>query len=242
MSDAGRITVLVAEREALLRRALRELVDSDAELTVVGEARDPQAVLRQAAALNPDIIVLGPRLVESEGASVAEQALDGDSNARIVAIFSSGESAVALLRAGAAGVVWADGEPEELTVAIRSVASGCEVLSARASREVIRFVREQPGRKPAPDPRRHGLSGREVQVVVSLAGGRSNSEISRDLRLSEPTVKSHLSRVMAKWQVRDRTQVLLVAARYDLVDISSGFGGEDPAGPRAREPVAPKVL
>ena len=234
MSDAGRITVLVAERETLLRRALRELVNSDSASTVVGEARDLQAVVRQAAALRPDIIVLGQCLAEANGVEVAEQMLDSDPDARIVAIFSRGDSAVALLRAGAAGVVWADGEPEELTTAIRSVASGCEVLSARASREVIRFVREQPARKPAPDPRRHGLSGREIQVVVSLAGGRSNSEISRDLRLSEPTVKSHLSRVMAKWQVRDRTQVLLLAARYDLVDISSGLGGDDFAGPRGR--------
>ena len=234
MSDEGRITVLVAERETLSRRALRELVNGDAALTVVGEARDSQAIVRQTTALNPEIIVLGQRLVESHGAEATERVLDVDPNARIVAIFSSGDSAVALLRAGAVGVVWADGEPEELTAAIRSVASGCEVLSARASREVIRFVREQPTRKPSPDPRRHGLSGREVQVVVSLAGGRSNSEISRDLRLSEPTVKSHLSRVMAKWQVRDRTQVLLLAARYDLVDISSGLGGDEPAGARRR--------
>ncbi|ONI60819.1 hypothetical protein ALI44B_09650 [Leifsonia sp. ALI-44-B] len=233
MSDAG-VTVLVAERETLLRRALRELVNSDSASTVVGEARDVQAVVRQAAALRPDIIVLGQCLAETNGAEVAKQMLDNDPDARIVAIFSRGASAVALLRAGVAGVVWADGEPEELTTAIRSVASGCEVLSARASREVIRFVREQPARKPAPDPRRHGLSGREMQVVVSLAGGRSNSEISRDLRLSEPTVKSHLSRVMAKWQVRDRTQVLLLAARYDLVDISSGLGSVDLAGTRGR--------
>jgi DNA-binding NarL/FixJ family response regulator len=204
------ITVLLVDDHPVVRQGLRALLDVQDGIAVVGEAGDGPSALALAASLDPDVILLDLKLPGMNGIEVLG-GLTGTARVLILTSATDPSSASQAMRAGAAGVVYKDIDPDALVRAIRSVHDGNVLLSPRAAGSLVRF----PG-GPALGDGIDLLTSREREVLAELAKGRSNREIARALTVSEKTVKAHVSAVLAKLGVQDRTQAALVAVRHSL--------------------------
>jgi DNA-binding NarL/FixJ family response regulator len=209
MSDAP-IRVLIADDHAVVRRGLRTFLELQDDIDVVGEAVDGQTCVAAAAELSPDVILLDLLMPGVGGVEALRRLRDAGSRARVLVITSFTDPAVSVpaVRAGAAGVIFKDVEPRDLASAIRSVHAGHTLLQPDVAAALM-----------APDPAAASpLTARERDVLAEIAQGRSNREIARSLSLSEKTVKTHVSNVLMKLGVADRTQAALLAVRRGLVD------------------------
>ncbi|WP_405142604.1 response regulator transcription factor [Sphaerisporangium sp. NBC_01403] len=211
------IRVALADDQAVVRMGLRALIDREPDLEFVGEAADGAAALRLLAAARPDVLLLDIRMSGMDGidtlrAIAADPAL---STTRVVVVttFEVDQYVFAALQAGASGFVLKDSAPEELTHAIRVVASGEALLSPSVTRRVIgRFSRHDA----APVEGLDTLTPREREMVGWVATGRSNDEIASELVISPDTVRTHVSRAMVKLRARDRAQLVVFAVRSGL--------------------------
>lgn len=214
--------MLIADDEALVRHALRVFIDSAEGLTVVGEASDGHQAATLVEELLPDVVLMDLHMPRVSGIEATRRIAKNCPAVRVLAVttFTTERHVVPALRAGASGYLVKDTDPDDIVRAVREVHAGRSVISPRITRELILNVRDHPGvdeggMDVAP------LTARELMIVKSLARGRSNAEIARDLHLAEPTVKAHLGRVMTKWAVRDRVQVLIYAITRHIIDIHS---------------------
>jgi DNA-binding NarL/FixJ family response regulator len=207
---ADRIRVLVVDDHRMVREGLRSFLDVQDDLEVVGEAADGSEAVERAAELVPDVILLDLRMPGTDGVTALRELAARGIPSRVLVITSFTEPAAVLpaVRAGAAGYVYKDVDPPALAAAIRSVHLGHMLLHP----EVARVLSEGDG---AADPAR--LTPRERQVLAEIGRGRSNREIARALGLAEKTVKAHVSAILAKLGVQDRTQAALYAVRAGLV-------------------------
>jgi DNA-binding NarL/FixJ family response regulator len=215
--------VLLADDQALLRVGFRMVLDAHDGIEVIGEAADGAEAVTAVASLTPDVVVMDVRMPEMDGiqATAAITADHPGVRVLILTTFDLDEYAFAGLRAGASGFLLKDVPPDELVAAIRTVASGDAVVAPRITR---RLLEEFAGRLPvsgAPQQRlddRIGLlTERECDVLGAMAVGQSNLEIAASLHLSEATVKTHVSRILAKLEVRDRVQAVIFAYEARLV-------------------------
>ena len=217
MSD---IRVLVVADEALIRAGFRVLVDASPGLTVVGEAADGTAAVRQCRALRPDVLLMDIRMPGMDGLEATRHVVGDESlTARvlIVTTFGEDEHVFAALRAGASGFVLKDTPPENLVDAIRTVAAGEALLAPRVTtRLVAEFVRTVP-RSSSSSVGLDGLTEREREVLVQVAAGKSNTEIAEHFVVSLNTVKTHVSRLLMKLAARDRAQLVVLAYESGLV-------------------------
>ncbi|MFV0373286.1 response regulator [Microbacterium sp.] len=213
------IAVLIVDDEALVRTALRVFIDDTSGMNVVGEARDGEGVEALCDACAPDVALIDLRMPKRDGISTIRALHDTRTAVRCIALTTfSGDSAVAdALEAGARGYLVKDSEPDELVAAIRTVYRGGYAFSARAAEQLLTGAARSRALRGDGFSDSEKLSDRELDVVVLLAEGKSNLEIAHELFLSEATVKSHLRRIMTKWGVRDRVQVLVRASRHGLV-------------------------
>jgi len=214
------IRVLIADDEALMRKALNVFVGSAPDMEVVGEAADGVAAVHLAAELQPDVVLMDIQMPRLDGVEATKGVLAASPRTRVVAVttFSSKRYVVPALRAGASAYLVKDTEPAALVAAIRDALDGTCTLSPSVTEELVESVREAP--EPSQPVAIHPLetlSERELDVVRLLGHGLSNAEIAGELHLSEATVKTHLGNVMAKWGVRDRVQTLIHAARTGIV-------------------------
>ena len=217
------IKVLIADDEALVRRALDVFLNAEAGMTVVGEASDGPTAVQRTRELQPDVVLMDIRMPGGDGIRAIERLAAESPTTRTIAIttYGSDETVAAALRAGAVGFLVKDSEPEHIAAAIRSAYHGGFVLSSMAGRDLVRRMESPSPAAPTVElSESEQVSRRERDVLELLAQGKSNAEIGRDLFLSEATVKSHLRRIMTKWGVRDRVQVLLRAAETGVVRIS----------------------
>jgi DNA-binding NarL/FixJ family response regulator len=205
------IRVLVVDDHPVVRQGLRTFLDLQADITVVGEAGDGDAAVGAAEELRPDVVLLDLRMPGTGGVDALRGLRERGNPARVLVITSFTEPAAVLpaVRAGAAGYVYKDVDPSALAAAIRSVHAGHVLLHP----DVARMLAAGEAR---PDGVR--LTAREREVLAEVARGRSNREIARALRLSEKTVKTHVSAILTKLGVQDRTQAALYAVRTGLVD------------------------
>ena len=217
-------TLLLVDDQALLRMGFRMVLEAEDDLEVVGEADDGGAALRQAVALQPDVVLMDVRMPGVNGIEATERIVAEVPSARVLILttFDLDEYAFAALRAGASGFLLKNAEPAELVGAIRSVASGDAVISPRITRRMLEmFSNHLPeAGHAAPtgvDPRLAELTPREVEVLRAVAEGLSNAEIAGRLFLSEATVKTHVGRILAKLGVRDRVQAVILAFETKLV-------------------------
>lgn len=216
------IRVLIADDEALMRTALRLFVDSAPDMTVVAEAADGQEAVTASARLLPDVVLMDMQMPRMDGVAATREVLHHSPDTRVLAIttFSSQRFLVPALRAGASAYLVKDTEPDALVAAIRDVYEGSCVISPSVTRDLVESVRTNVATVPLPELAAPAdLSEREYDVVRLLGRGLSNAEIAAELFLSEATVKTHLGRVMTKWGVRDRVQVLIHAARANIIDL-----------------------
>jgi len=214
------IRVLIADDEALMRKALNVFVGSAPDMEVVGEAADGVAAVHLAAELQPDVVLMDIQMPRLDGVEATKGVLAASPRTRVVAVttFSSKRYVVPALRAGASAYLVKDTEPAALVAAIRDALDGTCTLSPSVTEELVESVREAPEpSQPVAIPPLETLSERELDVVRLLGHGLSNAEIAGELHLSEATVKTHLGNVMAKWGVRDRVQTLIHAARTGIV-------------------------
>jgi len=204
-----RIRVLVVDDHAMVREGLRSFLEVQDDLEVVGEAADGAEAVERAAALLPDVVLLDLRMPGVDGVAALREMTARGLPCRVLVITSFTEPAAVLpaVRAGAAGYVYKDVDPPALAAAIRSVHLGHTLLHP----EVARVLSEG---ESAADPAR--LTPRERQVLTEIGRGRSNREIARALGLAEKTVKAHVSAILAKLGVQDRTQAALYAVRAGL--------------------------
>ncbi|MDJ0312181.1 response regulator transcription factor [Arthrobacter sp. H35-D1] len=221
-NDAQGINVLVADDQPLMRRALMMFVNAAPGMQTVGEACDGQAAVQQCAALSPDVVLIDMQMPVMNGVEATGHIVKAHPEVRVIAVttFSSELYLVPALRAGASGYLLKDAEPEQIVTAIRQVHGGGSVLSALVTQQLISSIRQTPApRVGSADDSVEPLSEREEMVVCLLGRGMSNAEIAAGLHLSEATVKTHMGRIMAKWKVRDRVQVVIKAARAGLICI-----------------------
>jgi DNA-binding NarL/FixJ family response regulator len=205
------ISVLIVDDHPVVRQGLRVLLEVQDGIEVAGEAGDGDAALALAARYAPDVILLDLRLPGRDGIAVLGELKARGSAARVLVLTSATEPASASLavRGGAAGVLYKDVDPDALVRAIRSVHDGHLLLAPEAAGALVHSAGQAWGGMDA-------LTRREREVLAELARGRSNREIARTLHVSEKTVKAHVSSVLAKLGVQDRTQAALLAVRHEL--------------------------
>jgi DNA-binding NarL/FixJ family response regulator len=216
------IRVAVVDDEALVRRGLTVLLRLEPGLDVVGEAEDGAAAIALVRREHPDVVLMDIRMPGTDGlAATRALTADPDTSATRVIIlttFDLDEYVFGALRAGASGFLPKDTTPEELLTAIRVVADGDSLLAPKATRRLIEeFVRQSPVPEPARPPGLDQLTDREIEVLRSVARGHSNAEIAEELVISYATAKSHVSSLLAKLQVRDRAQLVMLAYEHGVV-------------------------
>ena len=225
---SGRIRVLVADDQALVRGGFRVLVDSSDDLEVVGEAADGAEALALVRDLNPDVVLMDIRMPVKDGIE-ATRAIASDPNTAatrvlILTTFDLDEYVYEALRAGASGFLLKDTEPAALLDAIRVVASGNALLAPSVTRRLIAEFAHRPSPAKADIAQLDVLTEREREVLCLVARGMSNGEIATELFISPATSKTHVSRVMMKLGARDRAQ--LVAIAYESGLVTPGIAGE----------------
>jgi DNA-binding NarL/FixJ family response regulator len=209
------ISVLIVDDHPVVRRGLRVLLEVQEGIEVAGEAGDGDTALALAAEHPPDVILLDLKLPGVDGIAVLSALKARDSTARVLVLTSATEPALAslALRSGAAGLLYKDVDPDALVRAIRSVHDGHLLLAPEAAGTLVRSAGAGPGTGPGAGL--DALTSREREVLAELTHGRSNREVARALRISEKTVKAHVSSVLAKLGVQDRTQAALLAVRQE---------------------------
>jgi DNA-binding NarL/FixJ family response regulator len=208
------ISVLIVDDHPVVRRGLRALLEVQDGIEVTGEAGDGATALALAAERAPDVILLDLKLPGMDGIAVLGELRTRNNPARVLVLTSATEPASASLavRSGAAGMLYKDVDPDALVRAIRSVHDGHLLLAPEAAGSLVRSAGSWG--RGTPGGGLDALTSREREVLAELTKGRSNREIARALGVSEKTVKAHVSSVLAKLGVQDRTQAALLAVRH----------------------------
>jgi DNA-binding NarL/FixJ family response regulator len=212
------IRVLIADDQDLVREGLRMILEAEPDIEVVGEASDGKQALERARHFDPDVMLMDIRMPELDGIEATGRLAKSGLRARVLVLttFDLDEYVYRALKSGASGFLLKDATREQLVNAVRTVAAGEALLAPTVTRRLIEdFCRgPQPGELPEGADT---LSARELEVLRLLARGLSNNEISSELFLSEATVKSHVARILAKLELRDRVQTVVFAYESGFV-------------------------
>ncbi|WP_285036198.1 response regulator transcription factor [Plantibacter sp. ME-Dv--P-095] len=217
-------TVLVVDDQSLIRQAVSDILASESDLDVVGEAVDGAQAVALARELRPDVVLMDIRMpvLDGIGATAAICADPGlaDTRVLILTTFEEDENLIATLRAGASGFIGKGSEPEEIVRAVRAVHAGDALLSPAATRSLItRYVVAGDGpSSPRTVPAELTLlTERELEVLLLVARGRSNQQIADELVISPHTSKTHVNRIMTKVAAHDRAQLVILAYESGLL-------------------------
>jgi len=213
--------VLVVDDEALLRTAFSSLIDAEDDLDIVGEAADGRQAVELAASLSPDVVVMDVRMPVMDGIEATRRITSGPAwtspRVLILTTFDLDDYVFEALRAGASGFALKSRPLEELLTAIRTVASGEALLAPSVTRRLIAHFTAQARVPPRAPPGLDELTEREREVLALVARGLSNAELAETLRVSLPTAKTHVSRILTKLGARDRTQLVILAYQAGIV-------------------------
>jgi DNA-binding NarL/FixJ family response regulator len=206
------IRVLIADDHPVVRQGLRTFLGVQEDIDVVGEASDGAEAVSRAEELTPDVILLDLNMPGVDGLTALRELRERGVSARVLVLTSVGERARVLpvVRAGAAGYLYKDVDPHALVQAIRAVHDGHVLFAPEAADAMLAADQGEKGTTP--------LTEREREVLVQIARGRSNREIARVLVVSEKTIKTHVSNILMKLGLQDRTQAALYAVRHGLAE------------------------
>jgi DNA-binding NarL/FixJ family response regulator len=213
------IRVLVADDQSMVRAGFRMLLSGDADIEVVAEASNGLEAVEKAARFELDVVLMDIRMPELDGLEATRRILAADASARILILttFDLDEYVYEALSAGASGFVLKDDPPEQLIAAIHTVAAGDALLSPTVTKRVIREFARTP--RPTPPKELDELSDRERDVFRLIARGLSNAEIGQELYISETTVKTHVTHILQKLELRDRVQAVVLAYQTGVFEL-----------------------
>ncbi|WP_446209943.1 response regulator [Micromonospora sp. IBSANI012] len=215
------VRVVIVDDQALVRAGFRMVLDSQPDLEVVGEAIDGADALRLLARTEADVVVMDVRMPTMDGVEATRRICQdrpaGPPRVLVLTTFDTEADAFAALRAGASGFLLKNVPPEELLAAIRVVAAGDSVVAPSITRRLLDRFADRLGPGPTEDPRLAQLTDREREILLLVAQGLSNAEIAGRVHVAEATVKTHVGRILAKLQLRDRVQAVVLAYESGLV-------------------------
>jgi DNA-binding NarL/FixJ family response regulator len=228
-----KVTVLVADDQSMVRAGFRMLLGGEEDIEVVAEASNGLEAIDKASRFHPTVILMDIRMPELDGLEATRRILAGNNGARILILttFDLDEYVYEALAAGASGFVLKDDPPEQLLAAIRTVAAGEALLSPTVTKRVIKQFTRLP--RPTPPKEFDELTSREQEVFRLMANGLSNTEIAQELYISDTTVKTHITHILQKLDLRDRVQAVVLAYRTGLFANDSqrlGNGDESAVG------------
>lgn len=230
------ITVLIADDQSLIRAGFAMVINSQPDMTVVGEAADGKVAVQMVSQLKPDVVLMDVRMPIEDGISATERitamdvGTDPDHPTRVIILttFDLDEYVMAAIRAGASGFLLKDTSPETMLTSIRTVFQGNAIIAPSATKRLIEKLidtpvpqQAAPGPQEANDtascPELDSLTEREREVLIEIAHGLSNQEIADKLYVSLPTIKTHVAHLLAKVHARDRVQAVVFAYETGLV-------------------------
>jgi len=212
------IKVLIADDHPVVRKGLSALLNAKAAgIEVIGEAVNGSEAIARTKELNPDVILMDLMMPEVDGVEAIKQIREDTPDAKILVMtsFATDEMVFPAIKFGALGYLLKDSEPDELINAIRRVHQGEPSLHPKIARKVLMEISNPGSKKTSEDP----LTERELDVLKSIARGKSNQEIGMDLSISETTVRTHVSRILAKLHLASRTQAALYALKEGLANL-----------------------
>ncbi|MFC7308578.1 response regulator [Streptomyces monticola] len=218
------IRVIIVDDQAMVRAGFAALLAAQSDIDVVGEAPDGKQGVEVSRSTHPDVVLMDVRMPEMDGLAAARLLLDPPPGVvhrpkvLMLTTFDVDDYVYEALRAGASGFLLKDAPPADLIAAVRVVASGDALLAPSVTRRLIAdFAKQRPAPRKGPALRLNGLTPRETEVLELIARGLSNQEIADRLVLAEQTVKTHIGRVLAKLDLRDRAQIVIFAYESGLV-------------------------
>jgi DNA-binding NarL/FixJ family response regulator len=216
-------SLLLVDDQELMRMAFRMVIDTQPDMSILGEACNGHEAVAVAERLRPDVVLMDVRMPEMDGVEATRLIVESESCARIIILttFDLDEYVYAALRAGASGFLLKDTPPADLLSGIRAVASGDAVVAPSVTRRLLSTYAHRLPVTGRPDHDQHErlalLTTREHEVLLQVAASLSNAEIAERLVLSEATVKSHVGRILAKLGLRDRVQIVVFAYETGLI-------------------------
>lgn len=221
----GPIRVLIVDDHEIVRKGVRGFLATEADIEVVGEAKDGLEAVSEATNFNPDVILMDLELPEIDGIEAVRRIKEHRQEVQILVLtsFATDDKVFPAIKAGALGYLLKDSSPEALVEAIREVHRGEPSLHPRVAKKLLYEISEASEKPPTEDP----LTEREVEVLKLIAKGLSNQQIAKALIISEATVKTHVNRILSKLHLASRTQAALYALREGLasLDENGGEGG-----------------
>ena len=210
------IRVMIVDDHAIVRRGIRALLSEFGDLDVVAEAADGQEAVLRAGETQPDVIVMDLVMPGMDGIEATRQITSQQPESRILVLtsFAADNKVFPAIKAGAQGYLLKDSSPEDLVRAIRQVYRGEPALHPTIARKLLQEVAQPANLKPTPE----ALTAREMEVLRLIAQGLSNQEIANALTVSEPTVRTHVGRILGKLHLASRTQAALYAVREGLTE------------------------
>jgi DNA-binding NarL/FixJ family response regulator len=219
VTDPPAVRVLIVDDDALMRAGLRGVLAADDSIEVVGEAEDGRDAVYRTRLLTPDVVLMDVRMPDLDGISATRELLEAFPDVRVVILttFEQDDYIFGALSAGASGFLLKRTKPEDLVGAVHTIAAGESLLSPSVTSRVIERMSAQPSPDASQADRLDELTAREREVLELVAGGLSNGEIAATLVIEESTVKTHVKRVLAKLDVRDRVQAVIFAYQAGIV-------------------------
>ncbi len=217
VTEARVARVLIADDQTLFRRGLARLLEEDPRIALIGQATDGLDAVQKTAALSPDVVLMDLRMPGMDGAEATQQIIREHPEVKVLILstFEADSYVLQALKAGASGYILKDAEPAAIASSIMSVLSGERVMAGAVANRVLDLLTGSSTPKEFYD----GLTAREVEILKLMAKGQANKQIAFNLKISEKTVRNHISHIYEKLQIYDRAQAVLYAVRKALVEL-----------------------
>jgi DNA-binding NarL/FixJ family response regulator len=217
MNALTTVRVLIADDQTLFRVGLARLLEEDARVEIVGQAGDGAEAVKLAAALKPDVVLMDLKMPNLDGIEATRQIVASYPSVKVLLLttFEADNHVIQALKAGASGYILKDSRPDSIVTSLLAVMAGERVMASAVANRVLEMLTGTTTPKEFYD----GLTGREIEILKLLAGGMANKQIAYKLKISEKTVRNHVSNMYEKLNIYDRSQAVLYAVRKGLVEI-----------------------